>query len=60
MAAGEMSADGFRRFLATVFGHLSAQSVDGSIHFVCMDWRHVAETLAAGNEAYSELKNICV
>jgi hypothetical protein len=25
-----------------------------------MDWRHVEELLAAGREAYDELKNICV
>jgi DNA modification methylase len=25
-----------------------------------MDWRHVEELLAAGREAYTELKNICV
>jgi DNA modification methylase len=25
-----------------------------------MDWRHMSEMLAAGNEAYSELKNLCV
>jgi hypothetical protein len=32
----------------------------GAIHFVCMDWRHVDELLAAGRDVYSELKNICV
>jgi DNA modification methylase len=25
-----------------------------------MDWRHMAEMLAAGNSAYTELKNLCV
>ena len=35
-------------------------SVDGAIHFVCMDWRHLGEVLAAGKSAYSELKNLCV
>ncbi len=25
-----------------------------------MDWRHMAETLAAGEIVYSELKNLCV
>ena len=25
-----------------------------------MDWRHVAEVLAAGRKAYTELKNLCV
>jgi DNA modification methylase len=60
MASGEMTSDEFRQFLETVFGHMAAYSADGSIHFVCMDWRHMAETLAAGETAYSELKNLCV
>jgi DNA modification methylase len=35
-------------------------SVDGSIHFVCIDWRHLKEMLAAGGSVYTELKNVCV
>jgi DNA modification methylase len=60
MASGEMSSAEFTDFLHTVFGHLAAFSADGSIHFQCMDWRHLGEMLAAGKAAYSELKNICV
>ncbi len=60
MAAGEMSKPEFTRFLSTVFRHMAAWSTDGSIHFVCMDWRHLLELLRAGQIAYSELKNICV
>ncbi len=60
MASGEMTSDEFRQFLETVFGHMAAYSADGSIHFVCMDWRHMTETLAAGEDTYSELKNLCV
>jgi hypothetical protein len=60
MASGEMSSAEFTRFLAGIFGNLAAFSVEGSIHFVCMDWRHALEILQAGSEAYSELKNLCV
>jgi hypothetical protein len=60
MATGETSSSEFTEFLRTVFGHLAAFSTDGSIHFQCMDWRHVEEMLAAGEAAYSDLKNICV
>ena len=35
-------------------------SIDGSIHYQCMDWRHVTEILEAGSQVYSSLKNICV
>ena len=60
MASGEMSPAEFTAFLQTVFGHLAAYSVDGSIHFQCMDWRHLQEMMAAGGAAYTDLKNICV
>jgi DNA modification methylase len=60
MASGEMSQAEFTGFLQCVFSHLATFSVDGSIHFQCMDWRHVPEILAAGNVAYTDLKNICV
>ena len=39
---------------------LAANTIDGSIHQICMDWRHMWEMLAAGRKVYSELKNLCV
>ncbi len=60
MAVGEMSAAEFTAFLTTVFGRLATHSKDGSIHFICMDWRHLAEVLKAGRTVYTELKNLCI
>lgn len=60
MASGEMTSDGFTTFLNRCFTNLVEHSLDGSIHFVCMDWRHMGEVLAAGLEPYAELKNVCV
>lgn len=60
MASGEMTSAQFAGFLTTVFGHLAAFSMDGAIHFQCMDWRHIGEMLAAGGAAYTELKNLCI
>ena len=60
MASGEMTEDEFTAFLATVFVNLASHSADGAIHFVCMDWRHIGEVIAAGRDAYTELKNLCV
>lgn len=60
MAAGEMSAPEFTHFLQTAFEHQASVSIDGAIHYQCMDWRHMAEMLSAGNSVYSELKNLCV
>jgi len=42
------------------FRNLADHSIDGSIHFICMDWRHMPEMLAAGQGVYSELKNLIV
>ena len=60
MASGEMSEAQFTEFLTSVAANLAAYSADGSIHYVCMDWRHIGELLAAGKAAYSELKNLVV
>src|SRR5882762_11290940 len=60
MASGQMSQAEFTAFLQSIFGHLAAYSTDGSIHFQCMDWRHLQEMQAAGTAAYTDLKNICV
>ena len=60
MASGEMTRDQFVTFLSSGFANLAAHSSDGSIHFVCMDWRHMGEMLEAGAANYSELKNLIV
>lgn len=60
MASGEMSAEEFTSFLRTSLGLLAKHSKDGSLHYICMDWRHLREVLAAGHQVYTELKNLCV
>ena len=60
MASGEMTTTEFTGFLRDTSRNMADHSVDGSIHFICMDWRHVGEMLAAGAEVYSELKNLIV
>ena len=60
MASGEMSDAEFGDFLTSVLQIVSDVSVDGAIAFVCMDWRHMGEMLAAGKSAFTELKNLVV
>jgi hypothetical protein len=60
MASGEMTRAEFVAFLSAAFANLVAHSVDGSIHFVCMDWRHMSEMLEAGTAKYAELENLIV
>jgi DNA modification methylase len=60
MASGEMSSDEFTKFLKAVFIRFVDFSTNGSIHFICMDWRHIRELLDAAAKPYRELKNLCV
>lgn len=60
MASGEMRSPEFRSFLTTVFRNAADHSVDGAIHYICMDWRSIAEVTEMGKVVYSELKNLCI
>ncbi|MEQ8441225.1 MAG: DNA methyltransferase [Alphaproteobacteria bacterium] len=60
MASGEMTREQFEKFLKTAFLNLARSSVDGAIHFIFMDWRHIAEVMAAAGEVYDEFKNLCI
>jgi DNA modification methylase len=60
MASGEMSEAEFVSFLTSSLRLLARYSSEGSVHFICMDWRHVRELQHAGRQAYESLLNICV
>lgn len=60
MASGEMSKAEFTAFLTDTLGLAASHSVDGAIHFVCMDWRHLEEMIEAGKAVYSEFKNLVI
>jgi DNA modification methylase len=60
MGVGEMNKDQFTRFLVDTLGLAAARCRDGAIAFVFMDWRHMVELLNAGEQVFSELKNLCV
>ena len=60
MASGEMNKTEFTAFLGQACHNLAAFSTAGSLHYICMDWRHLEELLDAGRETYGELKNMCV
>jgi ParB-like nuclease domain/DNA methylase len=60
MGSGEMNEAEFVAFLTTTLRLASQHSTPGSIQFICMDWRHIGEVLAAGEKIYDSLLNICV
>ncbi|MFM6831499.1 MAG: site-specific DNA-methyltransferase [Novosphingobium sp.] len=59
-ASGEMSQSQFTTFLTDTLGNAASVMRDGAIAFVCMDWRHMGELLAAGQQCFTELKNLVV
>lgn len=59
-ASGEMTRQDYISFLASSLGLAVKHSVQGSIHYVCMDWRHLRELIEAGDRVYTELKNLVV
>src|SRR5829696_114512 len=59
-ASGEMSPVEFTAFLVSALRLAAKHSAPGSIHYVCMDWRHLTEILGAGEEVYRVLKNLIV
>jgi len=60
MGAGEMSPPEFTTFLRAVFRNCVRFSVGGSIHYQCMDFRHMREMLDAADGVYSEFKQLVV
>ena len=60
MASGELDRQQFKAFLGTSMQNLARHSANGSLHYLCIDWRHVQDLLAAGEAVYEKLINICV
>src|SRR5712675_1960048 len=60
MASGEMSSADYVRFLGITLDAAAAVSRDGALHYVCTDWRHIAELLAAAKAVYGDIINIAV
>lgn len=58
--SGEMSEAVFTDFLKTAMDLQIKYSKNGSIHFGCMDWRHITEIMNAANASGFELKNLCI
>jgi len=59
-ASGEMDEATFTYFLRQALAVAVSYLKDGAIAYVCMDWRHMGEVLAAGKTVFTEFKNLCV
>jgi DNA modification methylase len=60
MATGEMSPADYMDFLSTTLNAAASVSRDGALHFVCADWRHIAELMAAAKSVYGDIINLAV
>ena len=60
MASGEMSSADYEHFLGITLNAAASVSRDGALHYVCTDWRHVAEMIAAAEPVYGDAINIAV
>ncbi len=60
MASGELSREGFVEFLKISLAKANDVSRPGSVHFACIDWRHIGELLEAGEAIYGSTLNIIV
>ena len=59
-ASGEMSEGEFQAFLKGVLAQAIRVSRPGALHYVCMDWRHIADLIGVANPLYDEMINLCV
>jgi DNA modification methylase len=59
-ATGEMSPAEFVAFQRSIFRNCVRFSANGSIHYQCMDFRHIREMLDAADGVYSEFKQLVI
>ena len=60
MASGEMNEAEYVAFLSTSLRQLARHSSSESVHFICIDWRHVGELIVASKQIYESCLNVCV
>jgi len=59
-ASGEMTVPQYIAFLEEALRNAARVSIDGAVHYVCVDWRHISELITAGRTVYLAMLNICV
>jgi DNA modification methylase len=59
-ASGEMSPSEYIAFLRAIFRNCARFAIGGSIHYHCMDFRHIREILDAADGVYSMFKQLAV
>jgi DNA methylase len=60
MVDEDMSSADFVRFLSSTLDAAATVSRPGALHFVCMDWQHIGELLAAAGPIYGRAIEVAV
>lgn len=60
MASGEMSRPEFIRFMGDFMQQMARATRSGSVHYIFMDWRSIADLITAGEGVYNRLLNLVV
>jgi DNA modification methylase len=60
MASGEMTEQEFTEFLTETIKRICEWTIPGALLYVCMDWRHMGEMLAAGRSNKCEFLSLVV
>lgn len=60
MASGEMSEDEFKKFLSDFLEQCVDFSHDGSLHYICMDWRSIDLLMTLCRSHYRDIKNVVI
>ena len=58
--SGELTDREFFEFLSRSLAAMAKVSVEGSLHYVFMDWRHLPDLVAAGRSVHEQWLNLCV
>jgi DNA modification methylase len=59
-ASSEMRPTQYRRFLCEALGNGVQVSAQGAVHYVCIDWRHVADLIEVGETLFGDMLNLVV
>lgn len=59
-ASGELSSEEFTEFLQVTLHQVALHSRDGSLAYVCMDWKHCGELLAAAKRVFHSHVATCI
>jgi len=59
-ASGELSREQFRRFLVRALENAARASRSGSLHYIFMDWRSIADLIQAGEAIYDDFLNLII